>query len=470
MRRLASSARLFHALSPFLLLAIWAPMAAADDGSAPKKPEPYADACHDPLTRGSDPRAHLRQSGVTYCINYTAEALGTVSGGIRRGGIYEGRLEVALDADLGTLWSWTGATLHVSADQIHGRGLSANYLGSNILTASANEAERATRLFTLWFQQEQKGVVSVKLGQLSADDDFIISSNGALFVNSSFGWPGKEASDLPSGGPAYPLATPGAEIVFGPKDQGLSVWAAVFNGDPAGPGAGTPQSRDAGGMAFRVDDGAFAIAEIAYRLDGSNRPDGVKLGGWYHSGRFADQHLDSSGRSLANPASTHVPARHRGNYGLYAIVDCMILPNRCDQTPGDKKQGLEAFLRFGASPSNRNLVDYYADGGVTYAFDDAGTNALGLGVAYARISSDAAALDRDVRFFSGALRPIRDHELAVELTYHAKPEGWPKWLLLQPDLQFIFHPGGHAPDPTDPTKRRAIRDAVVVGLRSAVSF
>jgi porin len=314
----------------------------------------------------------------------------------------------------------------------------------------------------------------VKIGQLSADDDFILSSNAALFVNSSFGWPGKEAADLPSGGPAYPLATPGAEIVFGTKDKGSSLWVAVFNGDPAGPGSGSPQSRDPSGTAFRVDDGVFAIAEFAYRLDGSNRPDGFKLGGWYHSGSFADQRFDNAGRSLANPASTHMPAQHRGDYGLYAIVDRMIWRTGEKQGDAEKdeknKRGIEAFLRLGASPSDRNLVDYYADGGLTYAFDDDGTDAIGLGVAYARISSDATALDRDTRRFSGASRPVRDHELAVELTYHAKPEALPAWLLLQPDLQFIFHPGGHVPDPTDPTKRRAIRDAVVVGLRSMISF
>jgi porin len=465
MRVRALKTRLFRATALLLQLTAWASGATAQDAEPP-----YADSCHDPLVGNWKPRADLKDAGVTFCVNYTADAHGNVSGGIRHGGTYEGRLEVSLDANLETLWSWNGASFHVSADQIHGRGLSANYLGNNILTANGNEAERATRLFTLWLQEENKGTISVKIGQLAADDDFIVSSNAALFVNSTFGWPGKEAVDLPSGGPVYPLSTPGAEMVVGPKDQGPSFWVAVFNGDPAGPGPGTPQSRDAGGTPFRLNDGAFAIAEFAYRLDGSDRPDGLKLGGWYHSGRFADQRFDSLGRSLADPTSSHIAARHRGDYGLYAIVDCMIWPKRCDQEPNDNKQGLEAFLRLGASPSDRNLVDYYADGGLTYAFDDKGMDAVGLGIAYARISDAATGLDRDARFFSGAVRPIRDHELAVELTYHAQPKAWPPWLLVQPDLQFILHPGGHVPDPTDPTGRRAIRNAVVIGMRTGVSF
>ncbi|MGH7125813.1 MAG: carbohydrate porin, partial [Stellaceae bacterium] len=134
------------------------------------------------------------------------------------------------------------------------------------------------------------------------------------------------------------------------------------------------------------------------------------------------------------------------------------------------KRGLEAFLRLGASPSDRNLVDFYVDGGLTYAFDEKGKDAVGLGVAYAHVSDRASALDRDARFFGGGVRPIRDHELALELTYHAKSKLLPRWLLLQPDLQLILHPGGHVPDPTDPTKQRAIRDAVVVGVRTGIAF
>ncbi|MGH7125891.1 MAG: carbohydrate porin, partial [Stellaceae bacterium] len=259
---------------------------------------------------------------MTLCVGYLGEAFSDVSGGVRHGTIYEDHLELTLGIDLEKVVPNT--VFRARAFRIDGRGLSANYLGNNLLTISGFEAERATRLFDLWIENQPiKDQVSIKFGQFSADDEFIISSNGAIFVNSTFGWPGKEAADLPSGGPAFPLSTPGVRIKAQPTDQ-WSLMAAVFNGDPAGPGSGTPQSRDASGTAFRLDDGAFAIAELAYQLDGSDRPDGIKLGSWYHTGRFADQRLDSLGRSLASPASSHVAAQHRGDYGFYGIVDRMI--------------------------------------------------------------------------------------------------------------------------------------------------
>jgi len=457
-------------MSLALMLTIWATWAAAQDTqTAPSVDESsYADSCPDPLTRDWGPRADLEKVGITACLNYIGEILGNPTGGVRRSAIYEGRLEMLLNLDLERLVDWSGATVHVNAYQIHGRGLSTNGLGGNILTISNIEAERTARLFDLWLQQELwHDLVSVRIGQLAADDEFISSQYAGLFVNSTFGWPGIAAADLPSGGPAYPLSTPGLRVRVQPTDQ-LSFMAAVFNGDPAGRGLGTAQSRDASGTAFRINDGAFAIAEAAYTLnqekDATGLPGTYKLGGWYHSGRFADQRVDGAGLSLANPASSDVPAQHRGDFGLYAVADQMVW-----LVPDSKDEGLGIFLRLAGSPSDRNLVDFYVDGGFNYKglLPGRGDDVLGLGIAYARISGAASALDRDARFFSGMSRPVRDYEMALELTYRAQVTPW--WTV-QPDLQLILHPGGHVPDPTDPTGLRPIRDAVVAGVRTGVSF
>ena len=60
---------------------------------------------------------------------------------------------------------------------------------------------------------------------------------------------------------------------------------------------------------------------------------------------------------------------------------------------------------------------------------------------------------------------MRDSESVLELSYIAQVTGW--WTV-QPDVQFIFQPGGNVPDPNDPTK--PVPDAVVLGVRTAISF
>ena len=81
-----------------------------------------------------------------------------------------------------------------------------------------------------------------------------------------------------------------------------------------------------------------------------------------------------------------------------------------------------------------------------------------------RISRDAAALDRDTLAIAPPF-PIRDEEVVFEMTYAAQIAPW--WIV-QPDLQYIVHPGGNVPDPDNPTL--TVRNAFVVGVRSAIKF
>src|ERR1700730_12796214 len=117
--------------------------------------------------------------------------------------------------------------------------------------------------FNLWIEQQLTNRVNLRVGQFTAAQEFLVSDNADLFVNSTFGWPVLTAVDLPSGGPNYPEATPGARLQIAASDQ-LTLRAAIFDGNPAGPGIGDPVGRDPYGMAFRVNDPPFFIVEMEY--------------------------------------------------------------------------------------------------------------------------------------------------------------------------------------------------------------
>jgi porin len=408
-------------------------------------------------------RDRLEGAGIRLGASSIDEALGNASGGVRQGVVYEGRLELSATIDLAKAVAWDGATLHANAYQIRGRGLGADKLGSNLLPPSNIEATRATRLFDLWLEQGlANGAFSLRVGQLAADDEFFISDYAGSFVNSTFGWPAILATDLPSGGPAYPLATPGMRLKLR-ADEGLSFQAAVFNGDPAGPGSGDPQRRNASGTAFRLGDDAFVIAEAALAInqakDAAGPPATHRLGGWFHSGSFADQRFDASGQSLAAPTSTGAARAHRHDYGPYVAIDQGLWRE------GERELGV--FLRGAAAPSDRNLVALYGDLGVAAKGVIARGDVLGIAVAVARIGDRARARDGDRRSLTGGAGLVRDGEAVLEITYR-----WPlaPWWSLQPDLQYIIHPGGRVALPDDPSGVRAIPDALVLALRSSVTF
>jgi porin len=413
-------------------------------------------------------RTALENAGVLIGLDSINEILGNPSGGVRRGAVYEGRFEALLTLDLNKVLSWPDATFHTNAYQINGRGLSANYLGNNFLTASNIEAARSTRLFDLWVEQLLwQGTVSVRVGQIAADDEFFISQYASNFINATFGWPAIVSADLPSGGLAYPLATPGARFKYSPTSE-ITLQVGLFNGNPAGPGTGNPQQRDASGTSFRIGDGSFVIAEASCPRNQESGTMGVpasyKLGAWFHSGSFPDQRFDSSGQSLAAPTSTGVPATHNGNYGFYAVFDQMIW-----RKPDTTDQGLSFFARAGTARSDRNPLTLYGDLGVTLkgALPGRDDDILAVALATAAISQHARALDADRRRFSGIENPIRDSESVLELTYRYQLA--PSWTL-QPDFQFIRHPGAGATLTTVLPSMRPIPNATVLGFRSQVLF
>jgi porin len=55
----------------------------------------------------------------------------------------------------------------------------------------------------------------------------------------------------------------------------------------------------------------------------------------------------------------------------------------------------------------------------------------------------------------------------LEITYETRIAPW--WLL-QPDLQLVFHPGGFTPAPLPAPVGRPIPNALVLGLRSGITF
>ena len=65
--------------------------------------------------------------------------------------------------------------------QIHGEGLSGNYIG-NLMLVSGVEALPSTRLYELWIEQKLLGgKLAIRVGQQASDVEFIDSAYDDLF-------------------------------------------------------------------------------------------------------------------------------------------------------------------------------------------------------------------------------------------------------------------------------------------------
>ena len=428
-------------LNALLLFAAWFPLALSAGESAPG---PAALGSGLTAAKGPVPEA-LPAPAVTCAGAYTAEVIGVAVGGRRRGAVYQALAEAAVEADLGALvGAPAGTVLRVSGIFPHGGDFSGTHLG-DLQGASNIAAHHAPSLYECWLATELAGGrLTLRAGRLVAENDFATTESGGVFLNSSFGWPAFISTNTCNTGPAFDRSALGIQAAFGPTDQ-ITLRAGLYDGDTLDDPAGDP-ARHPHGLHFELDDnqGAFALAELGVMWPAGpaapDRPGGFKVGAWIHTADFAD---------LSDPVRNH-----RGNYGVYFLVEQLLWPERGASSGTGATQGLTGFARTGFSPGDRNLYSQTADAGLSYLGLLPGRpgDTLGFGLAWARLSGGLRQAER-----TAGASVASDQEVVVELCYQlALRDQWS----LSPDLQWIVHPGGS----------RALGDALVLGLRTRRDF
>jgi len=405
-------------------------------------------------------RPWLGQYGVTFALTETSEYLYNTRGGLGTGGAYDGLTTATVQLDTQKAFGLPGGLFNISGLQIHGTNLSTRYLGT-LNTASGIEAEGTTRLWEMWYQQSFLDKrVDVKVGQQSLDQEFMTSQYAALFVNTMFGWPGLPSYDMPSGGPAYPLAGLGARV-RGQITPSLTALAGVYSGDPLG-----NDPNNISGTNFNLHNGTLWIGELQYAInqpaegemvtEGHDKlPGTYKIGIWYNNNLFDDQRYDNTGVPLGSSNTTGIPATHHGNYSIYAVADQMVW-----RPDPDEPRSIGVFARVMGAPNAQNLVSYSANLGVVMKAPFAGrdNDSVGLGLAYIKVSSAARGFDEDSGFVP------RGSETALEATYQYQVNPW--WQL-QADAQYTFNAGA-GQNPDNPTQ--ALRNTFVIGMRTNITF
>jgi porin len=369
---------------------------------------------------------------VILSFSYTGELVQNAAGGARRGGTYAGAAGVEGTLLLKRLVGWNGARVFVFALDTHG-GAPSDLVG-DVQGVSNIEAPAAVRLEEAWLQQNLlDNRLSWLVGRYDLSTEFYRLQSGALFINSSFGIGPEFAHSGVAGPSIFPNTAVGTRVDFKPSAN--VVWrAAVLDGEPV--------DRPGGGVhLFAPGDGALLVSEVALLA----RPDTVAvprqrrfgigrglmrsytakiaLGAWYYTARFPDL----SDTTL-----------HRGSAGAYLIGDLTV-------------RSVGVFAQLGLGDGRVNQIGGYLGGGLTFTapFPSRAQDALGLAVAAAWNGSHYE------RAQASAGAPAAG-ETTVELTYLAQ---FGSWLTVQPDVQYVIHPGG----------TRAQRNAVVPGLRIALS-
>jgi len=291
----------------------------------------------------------------------------------------------------------------------------------------------AVRLYNVYYRQSWRDdTVSLKLGQVALDDDFMISDAAALYLHSVFGTlPSQSGTPLWTGAghdvsfPQYALAAPGVVLKVAPPNR-WSWLAAIADGRP---GRDTPGNHGFG-WSLSGHNGAIVFLETSrtYSLGGDAAT--VHLGGSYHSGEFDDFHALAHGTA---------DARVRGLAAVYALHDVVLTATSAG------KPRLTLYLGAGLSPQqDRSVVTVSYQAGLNWQGPIPGRarDTAGVAVAYTGFGDEYRILNG-----TGAA------ETTLELTYRAKLGAH---FTVQPDAQWVF---------------AAIRPtAAVVGLRGVWQY
>lgn len=328
------------------------------------------------------------QSAIDFGASYTADVLSALGGSPDRGTDFVGRADAWVDFD-GPAVGLDTLSARLDLIAVHGPDFSGRRVGL-YQTASSLEADTLPHVYEAWAQWKPNPYVSAKAGLIDLNAEFDIQNTGALFVNSAFGI-GPDISQSGLAGPSIFPMTASALVVRlqrGRKALALGVFDAL---------AGARHDPRQTAVRFPGTTGALLIAEARV-------PVGtwlLQFGGWHYTTRF----------DALDPAKA--PAISRGAYGMLE---------------GAVTRKLSAWIRLGTADARANPIAAYAGGGAVLTLGDW---RLGIAAAHARLGQAARQM---------LLAPDRARraETVIELTAQ-RPLA--RWLNIQPDLQYVIHPG-----------------------------
>lgn len=364
-----------------------------------------------------------RWRGLTLSGAVLNDAFGVVPDGASPGATMLFNLDLQATLDTDALLGWRGGTAFLYALATTGTGSPSQHAG-DAQVASNIDAPRGLRLYEAWLEQ-RAGAASVRAGLYDLNSEFYVTETAGLFLNSAHGIGPEFAASGGNGPSIFPITSLAARVHYATGSGYLQ--AAVLDGVP-----GAPNRPATTGIALSRADGALIVAEAGLR-SGDERPTFRLAGGTW--------------RYTALTESVDPGAPPRGNRGAYLVLEGRLAAE------ADATQGVWAFARGGVADARVSAAPASWGAGLVYIGLLPGRDADEAGVAVAALHT--TSLWRAQARQAGT--PLAPVELAVEVSYRCAVT---PWLTLQPDLQYIIHPG---------FDRRA-HPALLLGTRAELTF
>jgi porin len=364
-----------------------------------------------------DYRKRMEKAGVTVGATWIGQGFRNFEGGIHTGDTAASTFDLNVTFDLEKLVGLAGGKFYVDLEDHAGPDPSQNLAGDLQRFTKLNYTP-FLQVAEIWYEQKLFGdKLRLKIGKIDANSEFSVIDNGLPFLNSS-----TQVTPTLIPFPTFPDPMPGVNVFFTPNDLFYASFGAFYANrhDRFLDFSGTPYDAQLtqGGMLFIWETGMKWKHLADWQADGN-----IRLGFWEHNGTFP--RVDGGDK--------------QGTHGFYAIADQTLWkPESKDEKDAknskDSKEedprGVRMFLEYAQTPGDVSVIDHHIGGGLSWTgpMPARPKDILGISFQYVHLSESAEL--------------PKSSERALEAFYKYQ---FTPWAAIQPDLQYIFNPGGQYP-------------------------
>jgi len=377
-------------------------------------------------------RSKMADAGVDATVEYKADILDNVSGGIKRGSNYLDNLDVKFALDGEKLFGIAGNRSFIYFLNNDGGKPNGKRIGSAQGVDNFETPTNTAKLYEAWTEQSfLNNKFSVLVGLHDLNSEFDTTDLTGNFVQPTPQLGQTLAQSGVNGPSVFPTTSLAARAKINPTQESYVSFAA-FDGVP-----GNPSRPHGTHIDISSNDGMLLISEagIAPKLpDSEIAANKVAVGIWEYTKKADDLvDVDTSGN----------PVKRRMD-GAYFLSSYQAYHNK------DAGHDIGLFFRAGVADGNTAQVDWdYETGIVGNGWVPTRPDSE-IGLALSQAHND----DKYIQSVSG----VSDrNEYAVELYYRDKLING---ISVQPDLQYVMNPG------TNP----AVSDAAIIGIRFDINF
>ena len=235
-------------------------------------------------------------------VGYIGDLLHNANGGIRNGSAYLQNVDAVFTFDLGRIIGSGAGSLFAYLLWNDASTFSDRYPG-DAQGVSNIDAERALRLYELWYEHRPADALSLKIGLYDLNSEFDAVDASALFLNSSHGIIPTYSQTGESGPSIFPVTSLSARLQWKFGKGNLLRYAILdaVPGDPENPSA----------TAVKLSSREGVLHAVEYNRDFSNALR-LGLGAFSYSAEFeAIRESDAVGNAL----------KRSGNNGWYGFAE-----------------------------------------------------------------------------------------------------------------------------------------------------